>query len=178
MSLQILLEAVRDELIDSLTFPEGTGANTVTIQNDEQPPPFSGQEHIVVYPTEWSAEEDWDANTAIIETYGVGIAVTRRSPFAPWDRRNAAIFRDTSNGFVKRLNEIRLVVVSCAILERANAALVEAEEIYLYGEKLRWLKNDPAPEVRGSEWFFSQNEGDTGLVMRSLYGGAKRGFPI
>lgn len=170
MSLAALLRATQDHLATVLTL---TVDRDISVQEDDQPPPFVGQLHYVVHATDWRWPGATD-NDVLDEQYGITVSITQRTPVAPRDRKMSHLYLDRLEGVEKLARQVMLAChLNYTLFGLANKY---AEGTLALVEPLRWEATDPKPKNVGPDWFWATdpNATDCGWVLGVHFGRARR----
>lgn len=143
-----------------------------------QPPPMCGQVFFSVFALEWVSGSP-DLNVAIDESYGIGVSITMRAGFAPWDDHGEELFVKAVESLEAYSRHVMgLLDKSIPAMQAANNLI--SSETYKIIEPLRWQSTDPTPTYVDGKWFGADNTNDpwAGLVQQVSFGGCRRKQPL
>lgn len=156
----------------------GLGEKNVGVQEDGQPPAFSGELYIAVHPGEFSNAPDDDAGeTALNETYSVEVTISRRAGFLPQDRVGAQVITLASTGLYARAEAIRVGLhmqydyIIGAGANTANTLIGASENGFIKPLKFRRCSR---PLRKGPDWFGAEKSSAGGKALVLSFDGAHR----
>lgn len=180
MSQDALNDAVRTRVRDWLRDNRGISQWTdCDLTYKGQPPAACGEQFIGIAerPATNRARDSWE------EFFGVIVVVTRRLPFAPWDRWIEEVVDKTRSGLRKIARELALLLHSdYTTMNAANVIILaehggvegDTDDVYGFCEPL-FHEGTSDCELRGPSWFHGAGQGnDAGMSITVQMGGAKR----
>jgi len=143
------------------------------VMPDARPMPACGQRFVAVYAHSWNASpDDFNASEGLAEWYGISCAATFRSTHIPFDRFIPGIGLDLED-FCRRI--MANLHLSQAVLLRTNDRIEEElGQSSAMLEQLRWASTDASPMFVGGDWFSSEDDKKTGLMMEVRFEQATR----
>lgn len=171
MSQRALALACRNVLRSKLGFDEGT---CDVVPPAGKPPAACGELFVAVW------ENGFDNSTFDSRTdmHAVNVTITRRTPFAPYDRQSEDVIHRATIGLEVMADKVASVVHnSYEVMNLANvflSAVMGNANFYGFSEPLRFL-NGTRSETKGGEWFHGDGkERASGLAVTLYFGKAKR----
>lgn len=181
--ISVMLKEIERELRTQLNLP----AEQLGARFNHKPPPISGNRYVAIYGTEIAAIEE-DLNTGIDIGYSIGITVTQRIEYNPYDMLDTQLFLKDSAG-------MEVILYKCCAYLHQNFDLLglfnnSIRLLYAsapaYIEPLRFRYMDATPTIVTERWFepeFSleqslrsptQNYPYCGMIMEASLGGCRR----
>ena len=172
MSLRALLLAVSAK-VKTVT---GLDAANVGVQEDGQPPNFSGELYIAIHPGAFRNNDD-AGETDLDEVYEVDVTVSRRAGYTPADRVGEELITKVTTGLYARVEAIRAGLhmqydyIIGAGADTANTIIGASDNGFVKPLKFRDCSR---PQRKGAEWFGAEKGKPGGKILVLSFGGAQR----
>jgi hypothetical protein len=141
-----------------------------------KPPPSCGQEFFSIFSLEWVSGSP-DLNVGIDESYGVGVMISMRAGYAPFDDHGEELYIKATESLEAYSRIVMgLLDKSIPVMQAANNLI--GSQAYTIIEPLRWQSTDASPSYVDGNWFGAAGGDEySGLTQQINFGGARRKQP-